>query len=299
MFDNRLRAEKDKWLDAPARALSSFLTPNQVTTTAFVFGIICGYFATKRDYTTALVFWALNRIFDGLDGTVARVSNQQSDFGGYYGPSVNRVAWHLGWVVLNFQQYFSADIVTDFAVYSLVPICIAYGAPNDTRWLVLSFLLGTYFVNAASWMYLSAILEKRAQGAKGACKNSWPSHWICLLRQHVINRAIALKFGLKSTASGELTTVTMPPGLIGGFETVIFFSCFLIFPDYVTHLFLLMGALVCITIVQRVVWASNHLDPRSTKKTNWIYDIGFKITNYIVSGPVRHKFSFLCDCVAR
>lgn len=55
----------------------------------------------------------------------------------------------------------------DFTVYSVVPICIAYGEPSDSRWLIVSFLLGTYFVNAASWMYLSAILEKSLAGAKG------------------------------------------------------------------------------------------------------------------------------------
>jgi hypothetical protein len=60
----------------------------------------------------------------------------------------------------------------DFTIYSVVPIAIAHGDPSDTRWLVVSFLLGTYFVNAASWMYLSAILEKQSAGAKGAKKSS-------------------------------------------------------------------------------------------------------------------------------
>jgi hypothetical protein len=58
----------------------------------------------------------------------------------------------------------------------------------------------------------------------------------------------------------------MPPGLIGGFETVIFFSCFLIFPNYATHLFLLMGVLVCFTIVQRLIWASQNLDKQKKQK---------------------------------
>jgi hypothetical protein len=59
-----------------------------VTFISFVCGIICGYFATQRDWTNALIFWGLNRFFDGLDGSVARVSGQQSDFGGYFGPSI-------------------------------------------------------------------------------------------------------------------------------------------------------------------------------------------------------------------
>jgi hypothetical protein len=58
-------------------------------------------------------------------------------------------------------------------------------------------LLGSFFVNAASWMYLSAVLERRGAGA---------------------------------AARGERTTVTMPPGLIAGAETVVLYTLFLVFP---------------------------------------------------------------------
>ncbi len=87
-------------------------------------------------------------------------------------------------------------------------------------------LLGSFFVNAASWMYLSAVLERRGAGAR---------------------------------ARGELTTVTMPPGLIAGAETVVLYTLFLLVPSRLAELFALMAALVYATVVQRLVWAWRHL----------------------------------------
>ena len=60
-------------------------------------------------------------------------------------------------------------------------------------------------------MYLAAILEQRHEGA---------------------------------AARGESTTVTMPPGLIGGAETVGFYVAFFLWPAYQTWLFQAMAALV-------------------------------------------------------
>jgi hypothetical protein len=88
-------------------------------------------------------------------------------------------------------------------------------------------LEGVYFVNAAALFYLSAILEKHNAGSR---------------------------------VTAELTALTMPPALIEGTETVIFYSLFLLFPARVSALFAVFGAGVCISIVQRVMWAARHLD---------------------------------------
>lgn len=62
-------------------------------------------------------------------------------------------------------------------------------------------------------MYLSALLEKRGAGAR---------------------------------ASGEPTSVTMPRGLVGGTETVLFYSAFLLFPRIYVYL---AGAMAGLTIL--------------------------------------------------
>jgi hypothetical protein len=51
----------------------------------------------------------------------------------------------------------------------------------------------------------------------------------------------------------------MPAGLIGGFETIIVYGVFLIFPAQIVWLFSIFGVLVLFTAFQRVVWAKRNL----------------------------------------
>lgn len=202
MFDDILRALKDRLFEPIARAIGPVPRPDWITGIAFVFGIAAAFEASQRGTRVALALWLANRFFDGLDGTAARVHGLQSDLGGYL------------------------DILLDFVVYAAIPIGLAVGYPSRDVAFSGLMLMGSYFVNAASWMYLSAILEKRSAGA---------------------------------TATMELTTVTMPPAIIAGTETVIFFTLFLLLPDHLVTLFSVMAALVCVGIVQRMIWASSHL----------------------------------------
>ena len=56
-------------------------------------------------------------------------------------------------------------------------------------------------------------------------------------------------------STGELTTVTMPPALVAGFETVVFFALFFLFPQKLVLLFGIMTTMVALNIVQRLLWA--------------------------------------------
>ena len=51
----------------------------------------------------------------------------------------------------------------------------------------------------------------------------------------------------------------MPEGIVGGTETVVFYTLFLLWPAHLVALFLLMSVLVVASIVQRFVWAMRHL----------------------------------------
>ena len=131
---------------------------------------------------------------------LARLHNKQDDFGGYL------------------------DILLDFTAYAAIPLGFGLGAASQNIYLALAFLLSTYYLNTASWMYLAAILEKRA------------------------------------TRNPETaTTIVMPAGLIGGFETIIFYSLFFILPQYLLHLFIVFSALIFITVTQRLIWARRKL----------------------------------------
>jgi phosphatidylglycerophosphate synthase len=116
------------------------------------------------------------------------------------------------------------DILTDFTVYAALPIGLVVSAATPVRYLALALMLAVFYVNTASWMYLAAILEKR-----------------------------------RARQPGVATTIVMPAGLIGGFETILAYCLFLLFPARLAPLYLIFSALVTITIVQRLVWAWREL----------------------------------------
>jgi len=119
------------------------------------------------------------------------------------------------------------DILADFVVYAAVPLGLVLGmGGRPEQWLALVVLLSSFYVNTASWMYLAALLEKRSAGA---------------------------------ATRGESTSITMPDALVGGTETVVLFSVFILLPAYLVPLFWLMSALVGVSIVQRLVWARSAL----------------------------------------
>lgn len=202
MFDDVLRRLKDRWFAPLARALGTGVTPMSVTLVAFVAGVATAWAVVEGRNTLALALWVVNRALDGLDGTLARVQETQSDLGGY------------------------VDIVLDFVVYAIIPLAMIVVGGETRLAQAGAFLLATFFVNAASWMYLAAILERRDRGAK---------------------------------ASGELTTITMPPGIVAGTETVLLYAAFILWPAWRAEGFVVMGALVLGNVAQRLWWGRRHL----------------------------------------
>lgn len=201
MLDHTLCVYKDNLLRPIACQLGQ-ISPNAITVLAMVVGLAAAGAAAQQWYWAALGLWLLNRIFDGLDGLVARAHACQSDFGGYL------------------------DIVLDFVVYAAVPIGLYLGQPGELNALALILLLSSFCINGASWIYLSAILEKRTVGAG---------------------------------ARGELTSVTMHSGLVGSAETILFYCVFLLWPDGTPILFGVMTVMVLIGVGQRLWWAQRNL----------------------------------------
>lgn len=201
MFDEAIRPIKDKVLIPFSQIIGRKLSPNFVTLVSFIFGLGSITFIFGGSVKTALVFWVLNRITDGLDGTVARVTNRQTDFGGYI------------------------DIMADFVIYSCIPISfVIYRGSITNELLFLSLMLASFYINAASWMYLSSILEKKGKGS-----------------------------------DKKMTSVIMPSGLVEGFETVILYTLFYIFTEKILLLFIIMGLTTIIGAFQRVIWAYRTL----------------------------------------
>lgn len=201
MFDSMIRDAKERFQEPLANQMMH-IHPTMVTIVAFIVGLIGAALIIEQYYIVGVILWLLNRILDGFDGTLARVQQRQSDLGGYI------------------------DILLDFAIYAIIPVALVIADPSPNKYLALAFLLSTFYINAASWMYLSGILEKRAHGQ----------------------------------TSEQYTTVNMPAGLIAGTETVVFYCVFIVFADQLVFLFATMGILIMVTVIQRLVWATQNLD---------------------------------------
>ena len=202
MFDRYFRSLKDRLLGPVARALGPRLPPDAITWLAFAAGVSCAGAVLNGHLRAALGLWLLNRLFDGLDGTHARVHARVSHLGAYL------------------------DIVLDFIVYASIPVAFVVAAHQYDLALAGVFLLAAFYVNAASWMYLSALLEARREGA---------------------------------ASRDETTSATIPAGIIAGTETIVFYALFFLLPAHQTTLFALMAALVMANVAVRMVWASRHL----------------------------------------
>lgn len=199
MFDSLLRRLKDNLLDGLVRPLSG-IHPNLVTLLAFLVGVAAAGVIITQAYLWGFVLWLLSRLLDGLDGAIARVHHKQSDFGGYL------------------------DILLDFAIYALIPLALVLSAPTEMRYILLALLLSSFYINAASWLHLAALLEKRA-----------------------------------ISDPQKQTSVEIPPGVISGTETIVFYCLFILFPGSLEWLFAAMAALVMLTVGQRLLWAARHL----------------------------------------
>ena len=208
MIDQRLRGPKEQLLSPVAAAVPGWVSPQTLTLAGLLLTLVAAAAAGTGHPGWAVSGWLAGRVLDGLDGEVARHRGTSSDWGGYL------------------------DIVADTIGYAALPLGVAVGVDEPAVWTAVAVLLATFYVNAVSWTYAAAVLEKRAAGA---------------------------------AATGERTTVTMPTGLVEGAETVVFFTAFAALPSLAGPLFWLMAALVALTVAARLRWARGALSGGATR----------------------------------
>ncbi|SBS26536.1 Inner membrane protein YnjF [Marinomonas aquimarina] len=109
---------------------------NQVTLVGFAIGL-CGALLIATDwYLLGLFAIALNRLCDGLDGSIARTTQSSSDAGGYL------------------------DIVLDFIFYSAVVVGFAAAAPEQNA-LAAAFLIWSFMGTGSSFLAFAIMAAKR------------------------------------------------------------------------------------------------------------------------------------------
>ena len=135
MFDARLRPLIDPPLNTVGRLLAARgIGANAVTLAGLIPALGAGLAILDGQHLLALSLIALNRLFDGLDGAVARAS-RLTDWGGYL------------------------DTLADFAFYVTVPLAFGLASPANTPAALV--LVAAFTLTCASFLGYAAIAAKR------------------------------------------------------------------------------------------------------------------------------------------
>jgi phosphatidylglycerophosphate synthase len=139
VLDARLRRLIDPPLDRLSAPLAAHgLSANAVTVAGFVIGLGAVAAIAGRLYFLGLGLLLLNRLFDGLDGAVAR-RRGLTDLGGFL------------------------DIVLDFLIYAAVPFAFAVADPAANA-LAAAFLIFSFVGTGSSFLAFAIMAAKRGIG---------------------------------------------------------------------------------------------------------------------------------------
>ena len=146
MLDGWVRKKIDPVLNRIAKLAAGIgFTPNMITVSSCVVGLIAAASIASNYYWPGLVLLLISRLGDGLDGAVARITGK-TDLGGYL------------------------DIVLDFAFYGAIPMGFILANPAENA-IPGAVLILSFYINGSSFLAYAVIAEKRdletdARGAK-------------------------------------------------------------------------------------------------------------------------------------
>ena len=136
MFDKQLLVLAEKALSPFAKVLvSRNISANSVTIFGFFVGLLGVFCISHSMYIIGLLFITMNRLCDGIDGLVARLT-KPSDFGAFL------------------------DITLDFMFYALVPLSFVLSDPYQNS-LPGIILLVSFFGTGCSFLAFSIFAERR------------------------------------------------------------------------------------------------------------------------------------------
>lgn len=141
MFDPLAR----RLIDPPLGPVGAWLaargiTANQVTLAGLAIGLLVVPFLAFGHYWAALLAILVNRLFDGIDGAIAR-HTRPTRFGGYL------------------------DIVCDMAFYAAVPLGFALAQPAHAIWA--SLLLASFLCTGSSFLGRAVMAAQRGEPDPG------------------------------------------------------------------------------------------------------------------------------------
>ncbi len=135
MLDEPFRRWLTRTASAPAHWMHRRgISPNTVTISATLLGLSAAAFVARGEFVVGLSLWLAGRLLDGYDGLLARLSGQDTLFGGFL------------------------DISLDMLAYSAMAVGFAIAMPADvTLWLLV--LVG-YVMAITTTLALSSLLER-------------------------------------------------------------------------------------------------------------------------------------------
>ena len=136
MIDAKLLPLQRRLLRPMALGLVTFgVRADQVTITGFLLGIVALPLLASEQYIWTLVFILLNRLLDGIDGELARLTIT-TDRGAFL------------------------DIALDFVFYALIPLGFALANVTENA-LAAAVLLAAFVGTGSSFLAFSLMAEKR------------------------------------------------------------------------------------------------------------------------------------------
>jgi phosphatidylglycerophosphate synthase len=136
MFDGTLRRAAGARLDACGKVIArAGLHADHITIAGFVIGMGGAAAIAFGAWSLGLLLVLLNRLADGLDGSVAR-STSLTDRGGFL------------------------DIVLDFLFYAAVPVAFAAADPSRNA-LAASVLLASFLANGGAFFAYAIVAGRR------------------------------------------------------------------------------------------------------------------------------------------
>ena len=150
------------------------LTPNFFTTLSLISVLISAFFYSQNMIYWAAVLLFIKQILDCVDGSLARLTNQFSKFGGLY----DFFGDVIGFVVMSLCMGYAMSTSENNSIYYLYYILMA-----------ISVAIGTLLFNTAKSQYLNNLSGKKDLVKKSPQKSS--SKLITLLRK-LINMPVDL-----------------------------------------------------------------------------------------------------------
>jgi phosphatidylglycerophosphate synthase len=138
MFDRQILALTKPMVDRVAASFhAKGISANHISITGFAFGMLAAVLIAHGNIWAAILPLLINRLLDGLDGAVARLSSP-TDRGAFL------------------------DITLDFLFYAAVPLAFGFCNPAANA-LAAAVLLASFIGTGVSFLAYAIMAEKRGQ----------------------------------------------------------------------------------------------------------------------------------------